>query len=60
MTEINEGLLNLDVLNKQEYDVTLSSVTHYYEGRRETFKRKEAIRNARLSRRYQDKDRDVM
>ncbi|MBH5320434.1 nitroreductase family protein [Paenibacillus sp. GSMTC-2017] len=46
---INEGLLNLGVLSKQEYDQTVDSVTSFYETRGETFKREEAIRNASLS-----------
>ncbi|TXK76802.1 nitroreductase family protein [Paenibacillus sp. N3.4] len=46
---INEGLLTLGVINKQEYDMTVASVTDFYEGRGEAFKRDEAIRNASLS-----------
>lgn len=47
--EINEGLLNLGVLTRQEYDMTVESVVSFYEGRGEEFKREEAIRNASLS-----------
>ncbi|MBB3113590.1 putative NAD(P)H nitroreductase [Paenibacillus phyllosphaerae] len=46
---INEGLLNLGVISKQEYDMTVDSVTQFYEQGGETFKRDEAIRNASLS-----------
>ncbi|CAM3428300.1 nitroreductase family protein [Paenibacillus lupini] len=47
--EINEGLLNLGVINKQEFDFTVSSVQQFYEERGEAFKQDEAIRNANLS-----------
>lgn len=47
--KINEGLLNLGVINKQEYDMTVDSVLSFYEGRGEVFKQEEAIRNASLS-----------
>ncbi|MBJ6364032.1 nitroreductase family protein [Paenibacillus sp. GCM10012307] len=46
---INEGLLNLGVLNKQEYEATVGMIEGFYEGRGESFKREEAIRNASLS-----------
>lgn len=46
---MNEGLLHLGVINKQEYDATVESVESFYESRGETFKREEAIRNASLS-----------
>lgn len=46
---INEGLMHLGVLNKQEYDMTVRSVEQFYEQRGEVFKREEAIRNASLS-----------
>jgi hypothetical protein len=49
VAEINDGLLNLGVLNKQEYDMTVESVTRFYRDRGETFMREEAIRNASLS-----------
>ena len=47
--ELNEGMLHLGVMNKQEYDKTVESVTSFYEDRGDTFKRDEAIRNASLS-----------
>ncbi|GBF72205.1 nitroreductase family protein [Paenibacillus sp. 598K] len=47
--QINEGLLHLGILNKQEYDLTVESVTGFYLERGETFMREEAIRNASLS-----------
>lgn len=47
--EINEGLLHLGVINKQEFDHTVESVQQFYEERGEAFKRDEAIRNANLS-----------
>lgn len=47
--ELNEGLLQLGVINKQEYDMTVDSVHSFYEGGGEAFKREEAIRNSNLS-----------
>ncbi|MFS0728138.1 nitroreductase family protein [Paenibacillus sp. 1P07SE] len=47
--EINEGLLHLGILNKQEYDMTVQSITDFYQQRGETFRREDAIRNASLS-----------
>ncbi|MFS0836856.1 nitroreductase family protein [Paenibacillus sp. 1P03SA] len=47
--KINEGLLNLGVINKQEYDQTIEAITAFYEDRGEAFKREEAVRNASLS-----------
>ncbi|WP_314589460.1 nitroreductase family protein [Paenibacillus terrigena] len=47
--ELNEGMLHLGVMNKQEYDMTVESVTSFYEDRGDAFKRDEAIRNASLS-----------
>lgn len=47
--QINEGLMHLGILNKQEYDLTIQSVTDFYIHRGETFMREEAIRNASLS-----------
>ncbi|WP_103994422.1 nitroreductase family protein [Paenibacillus sp. UNC499MF] len=47
--KINEGLLNLGVINKQEYNQTIEAVTAFYEDRGEAFKRDEAVRNASLS-----------
>lgn len=46
---INEGLLNLGVMSKQEYDMTVESVLGFYESRGDAFKRDEAVRNASLS-----------
>ncbi|CEH30152.1 NAD(P)H nitroreductase [Aneurinibacillus migulanus] len=46
---LNEGLLNLGVLNRQEYDITVESTIQFYEKRGEIFQREEAIRNASLS-----------
>ncbi|WP_058300715.1 nitroreductase family protein [Gorillibacterium timonense] len=47
--EINQGLLQLGVINKQEYDMTVESVLGFYEEGGDTFKREEAIRNSSLS-----------
>ncbi|MGG3886998.1 nitroreductase family protein [Brevibacillus panacihumi] len=47
--KVNEGLLQLGILSKQEYDHTVSSVTSFYESRGESFLHDEAIRNASLS-----------
>ncbi|ERI05629.1 nitroreductase family protein [Aneurinibacillus aneurinilyticus] len=47
--QLNEGLLNLGVLSKQEYDMTVQSTMQFYEKRGEAFQREEAIRNASLS-----------
>lgn len=47
--ELNEGLLQLGVINKQEYDMTVNSVLSFYEGGGEAFKHDEAIRNSNLS-----------
>ncbi|MDF2984604.1 MAG: nitroreductase family protein [Eubacterium sp.] len=44
-----EGMLNLNILNKQEYDMTISTIHGLYKGRGDEFKRDEAIRNACLS-----------
>ncbi|MGQ7887105.1 nitroreductase family protein [Paenibacillus sp. WC2504] len=46
---LNEGLLQLGVISKQEYDMTVEDVTNFYENRGDGFKRDEAIRNASLS-----------
>ncbi|MCY9659206.1 nitroreductase family protein [Paenibacillus chondroitinus] len=46
---LNEGLLQLGVISKQEYDTTVEDVTNFYENRGDGFKRDEAIRNASLS-----------
>ncbi|AZK48056.1 nitroreductase family protein [Paenibacillus lentus] len=47
--EMNEGMLNLGIINKQELDMTVESVTQFYRERGDSFKRDEAIRNASLS-----------
>jgi putative NAD(P)H nitroreductase len=47
--EINEGLLMLGILNKQEYDLTVNDTVELYESKGPTFQRDEAIRNASLS-----------
>ncbi|SDF59457.1 putative NAD(P)H nitroreductase [Fontibacillus panacisegetis] len=47
--KINEGLLNLGVINKQEFDREVESVVSFYETGGDVFKRDEAIRNASLS-----------
>ncbi|MNJ43830.1 putative NAD(P)H nitroreductase MhqN [compost metagenome] len=47
--KMNEGMLHLGIINKQELDMTVESVTQFYEDRGESFKRDEAIRNASLS-----------
>lgn len=49
VANINEGLLHLNVISKQEYDREVESVTAFYESRGEAFLREEAIRNASLS-----------
>ncbi|MDU0332457.1 nitroreductase family protein [Paenibacillus sp. 3LSP] len=46
---MNEGLLNLGVLSKQEYDMLVSDTIRFYESRGEAFMRDEAIRSASLS-----------
>ncbi|QED49408.1 nitroreductase family protein [Cytobacillus dafuensis] len=46
---INEGLLMLGILNKQEYDHEVEDTTSLYINRGEIFQRDEAIRNASLS-----------
>ncbi|WP_019638743.1 nitroreductase family protein [Paenibacillus fonticola] len=47
--QLNEGMLHLGIINKQELDMTVESVTQFYEERGDSFKRDEAIRNASLS-----------
>ncbi|MGG1551280.1 MULTISPECIES: nitroreductase family protein [Paenibacillus] len=49
VARLNEGFLHLGAISKQEFDMTVESVTSFYEGRGETFMREEAIRNANLS-----------
>lgn len=46
---MNEGFLNLGVIDKLEYDMTVESVTSFYENGGPSFMREEAIRNASLS-----------
>ncbi|MFJ8065922.1 nitroreductase family protein [Psychrobacillus sp. NPDC096426] len=46
---INEGLLMLGIVNKQEYDFMVEDTVSLYETRGESFQRDEAIRNASLS-----------
>lgn len=47
--KLNEGMLNLGILSKQEFDREVEIVRHDYLGRGESFMRDEAIRNASLS-----------
>lgn len=47
--QINEGLLNLGVIDQFEFDAAVADVTRMYEEGGDTFKRDEAIRNASLS-----------
>lgn len=47
--QLNEGMLHLGIINKQELDMTVESVTRFYDERGDSFKRDEAIRNASLS-----------
>lgn len=46
---INEGLLMLGIVNKQEYDLMVDDTVSLYETRGDSFQRDEAIRNASLS-----------
>ncbi|TQR14240.1 nitroreductase family protein [Psychrobacillus soli] len=46
---INEGLLMLGIVNKQEYDLMVEDTVSLYETRGNSFQRDEAIRNASLS-----------
>ncbi|AOZ93081.1 nitroreductase family protein [Paenibacillus crassostreae] len=46
---INEGLLNLGIMSKQEYDATSEEVASFYEGKGETFIQEDAIRGASIS-----------
>ncbi|CAM3714430.1 nitroreductase family protein [Marinicrinis lubricantis] len=46
---INEGQLNLGIMNQQEYDHAVASTIAFYEERGENFKHEEAVRNASLS-----------
>lgn len=47
--KINEGLLQLGVIDQREYDYTVSSIQSFYENGGDLLKRDEAIRNASLS-----------
>ncbi|UQZ84725.1 Putative NAD(P)H nitroreductase MhqN [Paenibacillus konkukensis] len=47
--KINEGLLNLGVYSKQEFDQEVESVVSFYENRGAAFMHEEAVRNASLS-----------
>lgn len=47
--DLYEGMLNLNILNKQEFDMIISSIHNLYDGRGDDFRRDEAIRNACLS-----------
>lgn len=47
--QLYEGMLHLNILNKQEYDLMLASIHGLYSSRGEDFKHDEAIRNACLS-----------
>lgn len=47
--EIYEGMFNLGILSKQEYDQTVSSTIQFYKDRGDVFQKEEAIRNASLS-----------
>lgn len=46
---MNEGMLNLGIIDKFEFDKTVREVNELYESRGDIFKREEAIRNASLS-----------
>ncbi|UNK17175.1 nitroreductase family protein [Paenibacillus sp. N3/727] len=46
---MNEGMLNLGIIDKFEFDKNVREVHELYESRGENFKRDEAIRNASLS-----------
>lgn len=47
--KINEGLFQLGVIDKREYDDTVSSIHRFYEKGGEALRRDEAIRSASLS-----------
>jgi putative NAD(P)H nitroreductase len=47
--QIYEGLLNLGVMSKQEYDQLIAAINSAYEGGGEIYQQEEAIRNASLS-----------
>ncbi|WP_134687374.1 nitroreductase family protein [Brevibacillus migulae] len=46
---IYEGMKNLGILSKQEYDKMVEDTVRFYESRGEAFQKEEAIRNASLS-----------
>lgn len=46
---IYEGMKNLGILSKQEYDLMVEDVVKFYESRGTEFQKEEAIRNASLS-----------
>jgi len=46
---IYEGMKDLGILSKQEYDQMVESTVHFYQSRGEEFQKEEAIRNASLS-----------
>ena len=47
--KIYSGMLNLKMMSQFDYDQMLNSINNLYEGRGESFKRDEAIRNGALS-----------
>lgn len=49
VAHINEGLLNLGVMSKQEFDSTVAMVEQFYQAGGPAVQRDEAIRNASLS-----------
>lgn len=46
---IYEGMLNLGIMSKQEYDQMIEMITRTYESGGEQYQREEAIRNASIS-----------
>jgi Nitroreductase len=44
-----EGMLNLGIMSRQEYEAAVRDVQSFYESEGKTFQREEAIRNASLS-----------
>ncbi|GGO06241.1 nitroreductase family protein [Saccharibacillus kuerlensis] len=49
IAEMNEGFLSLGIIDRSEFEMTVRSVTEFYEIRGSNFQREEAIRNASLS-----------
>ncbi|GKU77299.1 nitroreductase family protein [Paenibacillus sp. L3-i20] len=49
ISRINEGMLHLGILSKQEFDKEVEDVNNFYDSRGETFQKEDAIRNACLS-----------